>query len=137
MIEPSLDLQKAIRARLVASSAVTSLVPASAIVDRNWRPEVFPCILIGEGQTLAPEGLSRNRYQVYADVHLWQTENGLTGVKMIAQAVRDALADGALTLDTHRVADLFVHGTRFMRDQDGLHSHGVMMLSATLVEMAA
>jgi len=70
-------------------------------------------------------------------VHLWQTENGLTGVKMIAQAVRDALADGALTLDTHRVADLFVHGTRFMRDQDGLHSHGVMMLSATLVEMAA
>ena len=136
MSEPSLDLQKAIRARLAASSAVTSLVPATAIMDRNWRPEVFPCILIGEGQTLAPEGLARSRFVVYADLHLWQSDPSLSSVKTIASAVRDALADGPRALDGFYVADLFVHGSRFMRDPDGVHSHGVMTLSATLVELA-
>lgn len=58
MMEPSLALQKAVRARLVATSAVTTLVPAAHVLDRNNRPEVFPAIIIGEGQTILGEGLT-------------------------------------------------------------------------------
>jgi len=137
MMDPSLDFQKAMRSRLVATSAVTALVGASAIMDRNQRPEVFPCVLIGEGQTLAPLGMSRNRHEIYADVHIWQSEMGLTGVKAIAQAIREALADGPLSFDAHRLADLYVRDTRYMRDPDGIHAHAVLTLYAQLVEMAA
>lgn len=136
MTEASLDLQKAIRARLVVTSAVTSLVPASSILDRNARPEVFPCILIGEGQTLMDAGIARDRSQVFTDLHVWQTEAGLAGCKGIVGAIRDALSDGYWTLDHHQVADLYLSSVRFMRDPDGIHSHGVVTVRAALVELA-
>src|SRR5690606_20915740 len=52
MMEPSLALQKAIRARLIGTPAVTALVPAANMLDKNSRPEVFPSIIIGEAQTV-------------------------------------------------------------------------------------
>lgn len=136
MTGASLDLQKAIRGRLIASASVTSLVSGSAIFDRNRRPETFPCIILGEGQTLSPQGLARNRYEVYADLHLWASETGLTFVQSVADAIRGALADGQLTLDDHHLADLYVHSQRLQRDADGLHSHCILTLYAHLVEVA-
>ena len=78
--------------------------------------------------------MARNREQIYSDVHIWNTETGLSGVKLIAQAIRDALASGPLSLQSHHVADIFIRSTRFMRDEDGIHSHAVMTLDAQLVE---
>jgi hypothetical protein len=135
MIDASLDLQKGVRAQLIAWGPLMALVAASSVFDRNLMPEVFPCVLIGESHTLAPEGLARNRAQVYSDVHIWEHETGLTGVKLIAQAIRDALAGAAWSLDNHHVADIFIRSTRFMRDEDGIHSHAVMTIDATLVEL--
>lgn len=137
MSDPSLDFQKALRARLVASSAVTSLVPAAAILDRNARPVLDPSIIIGEGQTVPDDGLSRNRHITYADLHIWKTEAGLAGVKQIAGAIRDALADGFWSFDHFHVADMQIAGTRFLRDPDGLHSHGIVSLQARVVEAAS
>ena len=136
MTEPSLDLQKAIRERLIESSVVTSLVPAAHVLDRNSRPEVFPCILIGEGQTLADDGLARNRHQTFADLHLWQREAGLVGVKQIAGAIRRALSDTILQTDHFYVADIYIARSRFLRDPDGIHSHGIVSLTARLVQRA-
>lgn len=136
-MDPSLDFQKAVRSQLVATSAVTALVPATAIFDRNARPEVFPCVLIGEGQVLAPLGMARERHELYFDVHLWTNETGLVAVKQIAGAIREALADMSRLLDNHRLADFYIQQSRFMRDPDGVHSHGVMTLYAQLLEMAA
>jgi len=136
MTEPSLDLQKALRARLVASSAVTSLVPATAILDRNARPAPDPSIIIGEGQTLPDDGIARNRHEVFADLHVWKTEAGLSGCKLIVGAIRDALADGFWTFDHFHVVDMMIAGTRFLRDPDGQHSHGVMTIRARVQEIA-
>ncbi|WP_353641965.1 DUF3168 domain-containing protein [Mesorhizobium sp. WSM2239] len=135
-MEPSLDLQKSLRNRLVATSAVTALVPATSILDRNARPELDNAIIIGEGQTLPDEGLARHRHQAFADLHIWRKEVGLAGSKQIAGAIRDALNDGPLTLDHFRIADLRIASTRFLRDPDGIHSHAVMSLEARLVELA-
>lgn len=136
-MEPSLDLQKAIRARLIAASAVTSIIPATAIVDRNATPALDHSIVIGEGIAAPDDGLARTRHHVVADVHVWRKEPGLAGSKQVVGAIRDALNDGPLILDMHHVADLRITSTRFLRDPGGLHSHAVLSLEARLVEFAS
>jgi hypothetical protein len=90
--------------------------------------------LLGEGQTLAPQGLSRNRHEVYADLHIWASDLGLSSVQLISQAIRVALSEAPLTLDSHHLADLYVRSERLQRDSDGIHSHCILTLSAQLVE---
>jgi hypothetical protein len=136
MTDPSLDLQKGIRQRLIASSAVTALVPAANILDKNGPPEVFPCIIIGDGQTLPGDGVARNDYVTHADLHIWQKETSLVGVKQVAGAIRQVLSDRFYDLDDHRVGDLYIESSRFIRDPDGLHSHGIVTLCARLIEVA-
>jgi len=135
MMEPSLALQKAIRARLIGTPAVTALVPAANVLDKNSRPEVFPSIIIGEAQTVPGDGLARTRYTVFADLHLWQTEPGLAFVKGVAGALWGAFRTPFYTIDGHHVADLHITSSRFIRDPDGLHSHGIISVEAQLVEL--
>ncbi len=135
-MEPSLELQKAIRARLVASTAVTTLVPAASILDRNGLPATFPSILIGEGQTVPGGLISRTQHQVYLDLHIWVKETGLVTSKQVAGAIRNALTDTRWTVTGLHIADLHVSGSRFLRDPGGLYSHGVISLSAIAVEVA-
>lgn len=135
-MEPSLPLQAALRSRLVASSAVTSIIPANAIVDRNATPALDHSIVIGEALTGPDDGLARHRHHVVADVHVWRKEPGLVGAKQVVGAIRDALNDGPLSVTGYHVADLRISSTRFLRDPGGLHSHAVLSLECRLVETA-
>lgn len=136
MTEPSLALQAAVRARLVASSALVAMIPATAIVDRNATPALDNSIVIGEGQTLPDAGLARNRHEVFADLHVWRKELGLVGSKQVVGAIRDALNDGPLAVAGFHVVDLRIASTRFLRDPGGLHSHAVVSLDCRLQEVA-
>ena len=136
MIEPSYELQKMIRARLVAATAVINLVPAASIVDRNGIPATFPCILIGEGQTVPGGDVARRRHDAFLDLHIWQKETGLAFSKQVAGAIRDALTDTQWTATGLHVADLYVTSSRFIRDPNGIHSHGVISLTANVLETA-
>lgn len=135
-MEPSLDLQKAIRTRLVATSAVIAIIPASAIVDRNATPALDNSIVIGEGTTGPDDGIARNRHLVVADVHVWRKETSLAGAKQVVGLIKDALADGPLSLEHYHIADLLIASSRFLRDPGGLHSHAILSLQARLVETA-
>ena len=135
-MEPSLDLQAAIRARLIASSALTAIIPPSAIVDRNATPALDHSIVIGEAMTAPDEGLARRRHHVVADLHVWRKEAGLVGAKRVVGAIRDALNDNPLSLNGFHVADLRIVSSRFLRDPGGQHSHAVLSLEARLVETA-
>lgn len=137
MIEPSLALQATIRARLSADASVTDLVPADAILDRNTRPERFPCIIIGEGQTIPGDDYSRFHETVYADLHIWTEGAGLTEVKAIAGAIRAALRPSPWAVQDHRCHALVVANARYMRDPAGALSHGVVSVEAILQEVAA
>lgn len=134
MTEPSLPLQAAIRARLVAASAVTSIIPATAIVDRNATPALDNSIVIGEAMTGPDDGLARHRHMIVADVHVWRKEPGLVGAKQVVAAIRAVLSDGPLSVAGFHVADLRIASSRFLRDPGGLHSHGILSLEARLVE---
>lgn len=134
MTEPSLALQIAIRAALVASPAVLDLVPADHIVDHSARPEAFPAIIVGDGQTLRADlTYSRRHVRVVADLHAWTIETGLASVKTIAGTIEAALRTKP-ALNTHHLVDFRVTGIRFLRDPAGEHGHAVVSIEALLEE---
>jgi hypothetical protein len=133
-----LVLQKALRARLVATSAVTNLVPATSVLDINQRPAPSPSIIIGEGQAVEGERIDRQDQRLFMDIHCWKREGGLIGVKAIAGAIRSALHSAHLTLDSgFQCADCRVSSMRFLRDPDGETSHAVVTVEALVCEVSS
>ncbi|MBN8999563.1 MAG: DUF3168 domain-containing protein [Rhizobiales bacterium] len=131
----TLAVQKAIRARLVDTSAVTALVPAANILDRNSRPAPDPSIVLGEDQLVDAGFVDRDPARVYSTLHLWKREAGLTGVKAIAGAIRAAIRGGRLDpVDGYQFGDCFVSQERFLRDPDGETAHGVVTIETLVSE---
>lgn len=130
----ALALQKAVRTRFTSYAPVTALVPADNILDRNARPELFPCIVIGEALEVAEDvTLTRHHLRVFADCHIWTRETGTTAAKAIAGAVRDAVKAGFPELDTpYRRVDIRFDNARFLRDPDGITAHGIVTLEALI-----
>lgn len=133
----SLALQTAIRERLVSTAAVTSLVPASSIFDRNERPIAFPSIVLGESQTVDETvDHARRRVRVYSTLHIWTREPGLAQVQAAVWNVRQALHFDRLHLASpHGVINLRVSDARVMRDPDGTTGHGVLTVEALIAEL--
>lgn len=132
--DPTNALQAAVRAKLTASANLTSLVPAENIMDRAGRPEVFPCILLGEGQ-IVQEGflIDRSVVSVYLTMHIWKREDGLTGVKQIANVIRRVLYPRMwLNSTDYHLSDMFISDVRYLRDPNGELSHGVVTIDATI-----
>lgn len=138
MTEPSLEFQKAIRSRLVAAPAVTSLVPADSILSRSGRPETFPCILISDGSVDIADNVDDFYDLAFADLHVWAAEEGTEQVKTIIGAMRSALPIGAAwIIPGFTVPYVRLTAARFMRDPDNIHSHGILTLEATMQRRAA
>lgn len=132
-----LETQKAIRARLIASPAVSALVPAAHILDVNQRPAPMPSIILGDSQ-LVDEGtsLKRRHHRIFHTIHVWKREPSLEGVKVICAAIHMALHSGRLAMPAGlHCADIRVASIRSLRDPDGEHSHGVVTVDALIVEV--
>jgi hypothetical protein len=127
-----LAVQKAIRTRLVATGAVTALVPAGSILDRNARPNPDPSIIIGESQSVDEGRMARDVQRIYSTLQVWKKEPGLVGVKAIAGAIRAAIHESRLAIDGYQCGDAYVSNSRFLRDPDGETAHGVVTVE-TLV----
>ncbi len=133
---PDLALQLAILDRLTTSTGVTALVPADHILDRNARPNPDPSIILGESQSVDEGYIGRDMTRVYHTLHVWKKELSLTGVKKIAGEVRTVLHNAPrLVLESgFHCADCSVSDIRFLRDPDGVTSHGVITVSALVQE---
>lgn len=136
--DPALAVQKAIRARLTGTTAVTALVTASSILDRNERPAPDPSIILGEDQVVDPGmSIARDVVRVHSTIHIWKTEPSLEGVKTISSAIRKALKSARLALDAGlECGDCRVADTRFLRDPDGKTSHGIVTVETLVREFA-
>lgn len=133
----SLAVQTAIRARLVATSAVTALVPSAAIDDANSPPARDVSIVLGEDQEVDEgQSIARDVLRVYSTLHIWKKEPGLAGAKAIAGAIRDSIDEGRLTITGWHCSDCHVASTRFLRDPDGKTAHGIVTIE-TLVRRDA
>lgn len=132
-----LAVQIAIRTRLIATAAVTDLVPADNIVDINSRPAPDPAIILGEDQEVDEGRIDRKVTRVYSTLHVWKREPSLEGVKAIAGAIRAALhARISAESSGHHIGDCYVSGTRFLRDPDGETSHAVVTIETLVAEVA-
>jgi len=134
----SYAVQKALRNRLIGAAAVTSFVPANSILDRNDRPAPDPSIIIGEDQVIDDgDMIDRSVSRIVSTLHVWKKESGLSGVKAIAAAVRDAIRQGRLALESGvKCIDCRVSDTRFLRDPDGETAHGVVTIETIVREVA-
>lgn len=134
MNEASLSVQKALRTRLIATVAVTALVPADSILDHNQRPAPDPSIILGEDQVIDQAfTLKRDYVRVFSTLHIWKKETSLVGVKSISGAIRRALGRVTrLDLDDPDFvcSDCNVESARFLRDPDGETSHGIMVINS-------
>lgn len=133
MSEPSLALQKAIRARLSATGAVTALVPAANVLDRSARPERFPAVIVGEGQSLFADHFETFHDRAHADLHVWTQEPGTEAAKTIVGAIRAALLDGPMTADGYAVREMTMTA-RYPRDPSGNYAHAVVGIDAAMVK---
>ena len=133
----SLALQNAVRRALIASPIVTSLVPASSIVDRNGPPQAFPCIILGEAHE-ADVGLTLERDFIHAilSLHIWSRDAGTTTAKAIAIAVKRAIGV-SLELENYHLVELHAPASQFWRDPDGMSAHSVVTIEALLQELTA
>lgn len=137
MTEPSLALQTAIRARLIAHGGVTALVPADAILSRSSRPEVFPCILISDGRTDYADNYDDFYDRTFTDLHAWTQEEGSEQLKTILGPVRDALPACPWIIPGFIVPYVRLTTARIMRDPDNLHSHAILTVEATMQRKAS
>ena len=133
-----LAVQIAIRARLVATPQVTTLVSATSILDRNKLPAPSPAISLGEVQ-LADEGrsLARRLTRVFHTIHVWKVEPSREGVKEISAAIRGAIHSERLDLGTDfHCVDWRVSSIRVLGDPDGETSHAVVVVDVLAEEVA-
>jgi hypothetical protein len=138
MSDPSLALQALIRARLSADAATIALVPATSIIDRNHRPEQFPSIIIGDGTAIFADNVQDSYHDTaFTNLHIWVKEDGLTGGKAIAGAVKAALATGPWEVDGYIAINVRTVNARYMRDPDGQFSHTVLSVEALLIEVVS
>ena len=134
----TLAAQKAIRARLAGTPAVTALVPAGSILDRNKRPAPVPSIIIGEAQEIDEgEDIARRRVRVVHTAHVWTREAGLVEVNAIMGAMRAALADRLVLEAGFHCIDAYVASARALRDPDGETGHGVVTIEVMVQEVAS
>lgn len=130
-MEPTLAIQRAIRARLISDSAVTALVPVDRIFDGEWNTENLPCIIIGEGNVNYSDEYQSFHEDVFLDIHIWSDEEATEDCKLIAHAVRNALKETPWTADGFTVHGITVKA-RFYRDKDSGAASSVLSADAVL-----
>lgn len=127
MISPSLAVQKALRASLIADPTVTALVVADRVVSISGLPEgPFPMVLLGEDQEVAADQVARRYVNVFSTAHIWTDEPGMTMVKEIGSAIFGAVRFGLPAIPGTRFHDVRFEGARYMRDPGGKMGHGVV-----------
>ncbi|MCF8483834.1 MAG: DUF3168 domain-containing protein [Rhodobacteraceae bacterium] len=135
MFEPSLALQTAIRAALIAAPAVTALVPADRIRAGASRPDLFPTIILAPGQTLFLGRASGGQLcaRVVLDLHIWALEDGADTARAIGGAAQQSLID-APEAEGFGIDEWGKPQTQWMRDPkpELIACHGVIQLSGVL-----
>lgn len=127
-----LALQKALRGVFIARPALLALVPAANILDRNARPNPSPAVILGETQEIDGGLATGGSVLIFHTLHIWKEEQSLAGVRRIGWEIRQALRAGRVALEGGFVLAGWVTTARYMRDPDGLTSHGVVTVTATI-----
>ncbi|WP_312405229.1 DUF3168 domain-containing protein [Rhizobium sp.] len=126
-----LELQGAINTRLRADVPLTALIN-KRVYDQPPTPVTFPYVTMGEAQSIQDDATCVTGEKVYLTLHAWSQAVGYPEVKRIAAAVKDCLHLAPLTLPSYRLVSILYRQARVFRDADGLTSHAVIELVASV-----
>lgn len=130
----SSELQTAIYAALVADSGVSALV-GSRIYDPPPSGAVFPYISFGPTDAVEADTFCLTGRVETVQVDVWsRSEAGSLECKAIVDAIKAALHDSPPTLTEAACATMIVTQTRVFRDEDGITTHGVVVVEADIEE---
>lgn len=131
MSDPSAELQSNINAILKGNSALVALVGAKGVYDSVPEGTVTPYVSFGNVQILPMQGDFYDGAEVLFTLDVWSRGGkNFMECKNIGAAVQAALDQADITLPTHRVVDIRIDTTRYMRDPDGITRHGVLVFKA-------
>ena len=133
MIEPTLALQTAIRARLIDTPAVMALVPVDHIRSGSTRPDKTPAIIMSDGSTElhGHDYTSQRAAFVYLDIHVWTLDDGPDAAKAIVFAIQSAV-DKNMTITGGDCDRFRITRTAFPRDPNPSYGHGVLSVEALI-----
>lgn len=139
MLEPSLALQSAVRATLIAAPDVLALVPADQVRAGSTRPDRFPTIILADGQTIYLGRAAGGQHvaRVTLDANIWAVEDGADTARAIGFAVLNALIappDLAVLVAGSDVDDWTPPRLLWIRDPqpDQAYTHGLLSLEAVI-----
>lgn len=135
MSDPALAVQEAVIGALRVSTlnaVVNGRIYDSVPATKAGATPTFPYVTFGEAQSLPERADCVDGTEHFFTVHAWSRAVGFPEVKRMVSAIRDALHEVDLEVSGFRLIDLALQNTQFMRDPDGLTSHGVMTFRAML-----
>lgn len=136
MIEPAKALRTAVRATLIASPAVTTLVPAERIRSGSTRPDKAACIVLAGDQVqyLGRASGGFHLARVWLDAHVWAIEDGAETAQAIGAAMAQALRDAPADTAEIAVDDWQPLAMRFLRDPapELTWTHGIAEIEAVV-----
>lgn len=135
MTDTSLAMQAAVIAALKNAAAVETIV-GERIYDRVPDNAALPYVNYGDDQVLQDDidagDCLQEGFEVFVTLHAWSNKVGQVEAKNLGGAIRAALHNAALTVSDHRLITFEHDSTRYLRDPDGLTSHGVLTFRALL-----
>lgn len=119
----SLELQKAIVARLKADAGVTALV-GQKIYERVPAGAEFPYVTLTTGQVIPERADCYKGYEVFRQIDVWSRAVGSPEAQRIAMAIESALDGAPLSLAGYRLHELTLEASPYpLTDPDGITTH--------------
>ncbi|MCA1368074.1 DUF3168 domain-containing protein [Bradyrhizobium sp. BRP14] len=131
----SVELQDLYLNTLKGNSAIMALV--AGVYDRvpkNPYGKKTAYISFGVDDSTDNDAECITGREVTTQIDIWSTAPGKTECKTIADLVRRALHRQPLTLTENALVDIWVTLVRVLPDPDGLTTHGVVQVTATIEE---
>lgn len=113
------DLQQAVHATLAADAAMLALLGDTRVYDDVPRGAAFPYVTLAAFTARDWATGTEPGTEITFIVHAWSRGAGHKGPHLIAEAVRGALHDQALTLADHRLVNLRHESSETRRERDG------------------
>ena len=133
MSDPTAVLQAAIVPVLKVDSGLSALI-GTRIYDTPPPSPVFPYVSVGEDQFVKDRADCYTGGEATLVFHVWSREVGFLQAKRVGAALVEAL-DGLeidLSSGQQRLVDLLFDSSNYIRDPDGLTSHGIVTFTALI-----
>lgn len=114
------DPALAIQAALVAKLKTPATAAGNHVYDQPPAANPFPRVTIGPSQSVPNDADCYEGTETFLQIDVWSRAVGFPEVKGIADAVRDRLHDGSLSVTGHTVELMRIESIDYSRDPDGL-----------------